>query len=461
MEPFTMYSKRKNSSEQKEIDKYIKFFTLKSMQCVVQSRVGIKNKTKCNPLAKGLDWFNISLPEGDANNRLQNKIRELFNKRIPGLSQPVCIDVVLKTMEGCYTVLETWQITTDVSSKESNVKNHFSIYNRLGLLLRSVISSSRILPSYHLSRKTESDFKLFCKVHTEIYQLHNFELHNSINIGSVLTPSGKVSVNVLYRNKIWLSGSMHAYTYIIKDTETLFSLSAEKEKEKAFFQSVGADTLENEIALAASDFGQAPVTNILSPISSTSSNAPSVSKTNADPTDSTDKHMVFSGPSVGHVGELSRPVAAFVEPGEPIFDFDGFPSLDLPSLSSTPPFMSLLNDDETIKHNPKSEDTNVNARTDKSDGIDDTDKGIKAMQRTAEAVGFEDDFVLVELRPAFCSDDDSVGTLYRQCQSPVSLDMFSSLEREDKESDSIDLDTQLEKYRKELREFEDFFKIVH
>ena len=76
----------------------------------------------------------------------------------------------------------------------------------------------------------------------------------------------------------------------------------------------------------------------------------------------------------------------------------------------------------------------------------------------ATAVGYEDDFVLVELRPAFCADMDDVGSLFRQCQSPLTLDIFTTLEKEDEESESIDLDTQLEKYRKELQHFDDYFK---
>jgi len=191
------------SLEQKEVEKYIKFFTLKSCQCVINSRTGCWSNTKCNPTAKGLDWFNISLPDSEANRKFQSTIREQFGKKVPGLFKPVCLDIVLKTSEGSFTVLESWQVSTKVSNKEENIKNHISIYNRLGVLLKSVITMSRVLPSYQLSRKSDSDFMLFFKVHSEVYPLHHYELHNNMPVGSVVTPIGEVSIKALYRNKIW------------------------------------------------------------------------------------------------------------------------------------------------------------------------------------------------------------------------------------------------------------------
>ena len=82
----------------------------------------------------------------------------------------------------------------------------------------------------------------------------------------------------------------------------------------------------------------------------------------------------------------------------------------------------------------------------------------KEVPKQAEAVGFEDDFVLVELRPAFFSDDDSIGNLYKQCQHPPALDIFASLEVEDNDSEAISVDQQIEKYKLELEQYQDFFK---
>lgn len=40
----------------KDIERYVKFFTLKSVQVVVQSRLGKKIKTDSKPFSTGTDW---------------------------------------------------------------------------------------------------------------------------------------------------------------------------------------------------------------------------------------------------------------------------------------------------------------------------------------------------------------------------------------------------------------------
>lgn len=41
---------------EKDLEKFIKFLALKSAQVVVQSRLGEKIQTQCNPHATGNDW---------------------------------------------------------------------------------------------------------------------------------------------------------------------------------------------------------------------------------------------------------------------------------------------------------------------------------------------------------------------------------------------------------------------
>lgn len=433
--------KRRSSinSQLKEVEKYIKFFVIKSLQSVVLSRNGSLNKTKCNPSAKGQDWFNICLPDSDANRLLQTKIKELFGKKIPSLNYPIALDIILKTSEGSYIVLESWQISTNMNIKESN-KNHFSIYNQFGGMIKSMLVISKLLPSFKLTRKTEKDFSLFFKVHTELYLLHQFELDNSIYIGSVNTPICKLNVNVMYRNKIWQSGSIHPHAYRITDPESLVPLLSEKENVKASFQSI--DMFESELANAVSDTGVSQEW-----FSTQIKDSPKTLYKNDNLTAATLTDF-YSGATIGHE-KGSQHIAAFVEPAS----LDELGSLDLPKLPPIAPFQSLFEDKETSPQNNKnnsasSEDAKESQFSNGNDGAD---------TRQAEAVGFEDDFVLVELRPAFFSEDESVGNLYRQCMSPPPLEIFASLENEDKESECVDLETQLDNYKKEIQEYKDFF----
>jgi len=259
---------------------------------------------------------------------------------------------------------------------------------------------------------------------------------------------------------------MHSLTYVISDTSSLFPLSVDKEKS---FQTLDINA-ENEIALAVSDISPC-VPDWFSLSSSGSGEAPSknIEKNIENLPNFPEKQVVQqsqppSQPSSLTDETVERPVAAFAEPF-PI-DLANMPNLDLPELPATPPFSSLLQDspDSKIISFIQDDDLQESAATVTSESITtEPENEIESplIQRRAEAVGFEDDFVLVELRPAFCSDHDTVGSLFRQCQSPAALDMFAALEKEDRESESIDLDTQLEKYRKELQEFENYFKVIY
>ena len=461
--------------EQKEVEKYIKFFTLKALQSVINSRTGSKSNTKCNPTAKGLDWFNISLPESDANRKFQSTAREQFGKKVAGLYKPICLDIVLKTSEGSYTVLETWQVASKPVGKDDQVKNHITIYNRLGVLLKSVIAMSRVLPSYQLARKQDSDFTLFFKVHSEVYPLQHYELNNAMPIGSVATPIGEVSIKALYRSKVWLNdGSMHSLNYVIDDTSALIPLVSDKDMLQ---QNIDANA-ENEIALAVSDISPC-VPNWFSMSSSGSGAESSKYMGKVDIHFTEDKEVrsdVSEAPSLPSSlkeESIERPIPAFAEPFQ--INVANMPMLDLPELPSTPPFSSLLQDSPDAKIISFVQGQEV-VDLQESEGTVTCESSVVApevevepptniesplIQRRAEAVGFEDDFVLVELRPAFCSDNDTVGSLFRQCQSPATLDMFAALEKEDEESECIDLDTQLEIYRKEIHEFENYFNVIY
>lgn len=450
---------KSTETSQKEIEKYIKFFVLKSLHAIVSSRIGIHNKTRCKPSAKGQDWFNISLHDCEANIKLQGKLRDLIGKRVPTLWIPICLDIILRTSDGSFIILETWQLSTDGENKELKHKNHFSIYNRLGVLLKSVLSISRVLPSFNLAKKNEKDFALYFRVHSEVYSLHQYGLNNVLSIGFVKTPIGTVNIKTMYRRKVWLSGSFHAHTYTIKDPESLLPLFTEKDtlNKSSTFQSI--DMFENELALAVSDTNQEWVNSTFLSNSKTPIKGEAISDLNNESTVA----------SIGHEEGL-RQVAAFADP----FNGLNLDPLDLPKLPPTIPFQSLLQPQTSSSSISKLNESDLtdgqipafikDATQQKVDPSKDSSTNIKRiskdkvkMSQHAEAVGFEDDFVLVELRPAFFSEDDSVGILYKQCQSPAPLEIFQSLKQEDEHSESVDFDTQLEKYRKELIEYQKFF----
>jgi len=91
-------------------------------------------------------------------------------------SSPLMIEISLQSISEPNTklTLELWSIYFDHDEVEANVRVSYTAYNRMSLLLKSLISITRVLPAYKLSRRirtssltenTEDEFRLFYNVY--------------------------------------------------------------------------------------------------------------------------------------------------------------------------------------------------------------------------------------------------------------------------------------------------------
>ena len=64
-------------------------------------------------------------------------------------------------------VLETWCLGIN-DRVDSNTKVTYTVYNRIGMLLKSLVSVTRVTPAYQLSRKQGKDF-MMCYKWVEIF----------------------------------------------------------------------------------------------------------------------------------------------------------------------------------------------------------------------------------------------------------------------------------------------------
>lgn len=65
-------------------------------------------------------------------------------------------------------VLETWCLGIN-DRVDSNTKVTYTFYNRIGMLLKSLVSVTRVTPAYQLSRKQGKDFMMCYKWVEVIY----------------------------------------------------------------------------------------------------------------------------------------------------------------------------------------------------------------------------------------------------------------------------------------------------
>lgn len=254
-----MSTQRINAAE-KDLEKFIKFLALKSTQVVVQSRLGEKIQTKCNPLA-GNDWFNIVVEDhpdvyAETKKALALSPGENILKRLP-----LCVEISLKTAEGDQMVLEVWSLDLQVPSgggsgagsgqaknnkdmgsnaatvneKAGNqnintsqpetpcLKTAHAIYNRMGMLLKSLISLTRATPAYKLSRRQSPDsYNIYYRIYVEKPQVHALgEGHKSVRIGNLNTIVGNLVMTVSYRTKMTITPSATAAQMRTRETNAI------------------------------------------------------------------------------------------------------------------------------------------------------------------------------------------------------------------------------------------------
>lgn len=231
---FIKMSTQRLNAVEKDLEKFIKFLALKTTQVVVQSRLGEKIQTQCNPLA-GNDWFNIVVQ--DHPDVLDETKRALSLKPGDSILQrlPLCVEISLKTTEGDQMILEVWSldlqqsidscknaaagggeeckadgggnINTNNSSDTQMLKASHAIYNRMGIMLKSLISLTRTTPAYKLSRRQCPDsYVIFYRIYVDRPQVHTLgEGHKQVKIGKLNTIVGSLVMSVAYRTKLTIS----------------------------------------------------------------------------------------------------------------------------------------------------------------------------------------------------------------------------------------------------------------
>ncbi|XP_065371828.1 autophagy-related protein 13 homolog [Calliphora vicina] len=238
-----MSTQRINAAE-KDLEKFIKFLALKSTQVVVQSRLGEKIQTKCNPLA-GNDWFNLVVEDhpdvyAETKKALALAPGESILKRLP-----LCVEISLKTAEGDQMILEVWSLELQASassakSKETNdkgqnlninstateqpcLKTAHAIYNRMGMILKSLISLTRATPAYKLSRRQCPDsYSIYYRIYVERPQIHSLgEGHKNVRIGNLNTIVGNLVMSVVYRTKMTITPTASVGQTRTRDTNAI------------------------------------------------------------------------------------------------------------------------------------------------------------------------------------------------------------------------------------------------
>lgn len=190
-----------NSQSRREFSQFCKYFTIRSVEAIVQARLGGKIRTTCRG-TQSRDWFNVNIEEVP---EITAQLVRSLNNTFPPYLPEVNILVALRTADGQTLNLEIWRISVDSEDvSEGHCANvRTQLYHRMGVMLRSIMSASRVTPCYKLyTRRQSADTFVLC------YQIYGApmdhrnllgEKFRSVPLGSVGSSLGSLKVDLYYR----------------------------------------------------------------------------------------------------------------------------------------------------------------------------------------------------------------------------------------------------------------------
>ncbi|XP_026157873.1 autophagy-related protein 13 isoform X2 [Mastacembelus armatus] len=185
--------------DKKDLDKFIKFFALKTVQVIVQARLGEKICTRSSSSPTGSDWFNLAIKDIP---EVTHEAKKALAGQLPGIGRSMCVEISLKTSEGDSMELETWCLEMNEKC-DKDIKVSYTVYNRLSVLLKSLLAITRVTPAYKLSRKQGHDYVILYRIYFGEVQLTGLgEGFQTVRVGVVGTPVGTVTLSCAYRTNL-------------------------------------------------------------------------------------------------------------------------------------------------------------------------------------------------------------------------------------------------------------------
>ncbi|XP_048339745.1 autophagy-related protein 13 isoform X3 [Sphaerodactylus townsendi] len=472
-----------SSQDRKDLDKFIKFFALKTVQVIVQARLGEKICTRSSSSPTGSDWFNLAIKDIP---EVTHEAKKALAGQLPAVGRSMCVEISLKTSEGDSMELEIWCLEMNEKC-DKEIKVSYTVYNRLSLLLKSLLAITRVTPAYRLSRKQGHEYVILYRIYFGEVQLSGLgEGFQTVRVGTVGTPLGTITLSCAYRiNLAFMStrtgGEEATVAYpSVEDSQevctTSFSTSPPSQSvftiTKTHFQipsPVVVDTLKgpmmglafsHQLIVPGKEGGMPLIPS--QPVHGTQADHERMVTCTplegghysaVTPSSSEDTETV-SNSSEGKSGSphdlletiFIRKVGAFVN--KPINQVT-MASLDIPFAMFAP---------KNIE--PEDNDPMVNPP--------DSPEFESPLQGSLHSVGsssssggnIHDDFVMVDFKPAFSKDDIlpmDLGTFYREFQNPPQLSSLSiDIGAQSMAEDLDSLPEKLAVHEKNVKEFDAF-----
>ncbi|XP_004436976.1 autophagy-related protein 13 isoform X1 [Diceros bicornis minor] len=474
-----------NSQDRKDLDKFIKFFALKTVQVIVQARLGEKICTRSSSSPTGSDWFNLAIKDIP---EVTHEAKKALAGQLPAVGRSMCVEISLKTSEGDSMELEIWCLEMNEKC-DKEIKVSYTVYNRLSLLLKSLLAITRVTPAYRLSRKQGHEYVILYRIYFGEVQLNGLgEGFQTVRVGTVGTPVGTITLSCAYRiNLAFMSTRQFERTPpimgIIIDHFVDRPYPSSSPMHPCNYRTAGEDTgvtypsVEDSQEVCTTSFSTSPPSQLMVPGKEggvpLAPNQPAhgaqadqerlATYTPSDgahcaatPSSSEDTETV-SNSSEGRASPhdvletiFVRKVGAFVN--KPINQVT-LTSLDIPFAMFAPKNLELEDADPMVNPPDSPETESPLQGSLHSDGSSGGSSG-----------NTHDDFVMIDFKPAFSKDDIlpmDLGTFYREFQNPPQLSSLSiDIGAQSMAEDLDSLPEKLAVHEKNVREFDAFVETL-
>ncbi|NP_001229458.1 autophagy-related protein 13 isoform X3 [Equus przewalskii] len=474
-----------NSQDRKDLDKFIKFFALKTVQAIVQARLGEKICTRSSSSPTGSDWFNLAIKDIP---EVTHEAKKALAGQLPAVGRSMCVEISLKTSEGDSMELEIWCLEMNEKC-DKEIKVSYTVYNRLSLLLKSLLAITRVTPAYRLSRKQGHEYVILYRIYFGEVQLNGLgEGFQTVRVGTVGTPVGTVTLSCAYRiNLAFMSTRQFERTPpimgIIIDHFVDRPYPSSSPTHPCNYRTAGEDTgvtypsVEDSQEVCTTSFSTSPPSQLMVPGKEggvpLAPNQPALgaqadqerlatytpsdgAHCAATPSSSEDTETV-SNSSEGRASPhdvletiFVRKVGAFVN--KPINQVT-LTSLDIPFAMFAPKNLELEDADPMVNPPDSPETESPLQGSLHSDGSSGGSSG-----------NTHDDFVMIDFKPAFSKDDIlpmDLGTFYREFQNPPQLSSLSiDIGAQSMAEDLDSLPEKLAVHEKNVREFDAFVETL-
>ncbi|KAM6311948.1 autophagy-related protein 13 isoform 6-T6 [Aegotheles albertisi] len=471
-----------SSQDRKDLDKFIKFFALKTVQVIVQARLGEKICTRSSSSPTGSDWFNLAIKDIP---EVTHEAKKALAGQLPAVGRSMCVEISLKTSEGDSMELEIWCLEMNEKC-DKEIKVSYTVYNRLSLLLKSLLAITRVTPAYRLSRKQGHEYVILYRIYFGEVQLSGLgEGFQTVRVGTVGTPVGTITLSCAYRiNLAFMS------TRQFERTPPIMGIIIDHFVDRPYPSSspmhpcnyrAGEDngavlpSVEDSQEVCTTSFSTSPPSQLIGP--GKEGGVPLIPSQPAHGTQADQERMctpldgvhysaatpsssedTVSNSSEGKCGSphdlletiFIRKVGAFVN--KPINQVT-MANLDIPFAMFAPKNVELEDNDPMVNPPDSPETESPLQGSLHSDGSSGSSTG-----------NTHDDFVMIDFKPAFSKDDIlpmDLGTFYREFQNPPQLSSLSiDIGAQSMAEDLDSLPEKLAVHEKNVKEFDAFVETL-